>query len=278
MRKNITYIFFFVYVLIMLTAAWWSFDFRFSNRAGFYVEPFQPFQMRYRWLLEKDILKLSMFIPVGIFLVILPGWSAVWWKKIMRAVFIGAVLSAVMQTGRYFLPGRSVGLTDLVMNVGGTFLGASVLCFQFLSRRLLAWLMGACIGCFVLAATFPCKFSLQAASFSALAGRVEFFPMSGMFSLGVLRERALNGFMMMPLGLLAATYALRNPDVRRVLVFTTLVGFCSSLAVEVLQCFLAYRTPSFSDLSLNTAGTFIGGAVAVYLHRCWKAEAKPQLS
>jgi VanZ family protein len=74
--------------------------------------------------------------------------------------------------------------------------------------------------------------------------------------------------MMMPLGLLAGTYALRTRPIGRALLWATLLGFGSSVSVEFLQCFLPYRTPSLSDISLNTLGTLAGAVVAVYLvHR-----------
>jgi VanZ family protein len=73
--------------------------------------------------------------------------------------------------------------------------------------------------------------------------------------------------MMMPLGLLAATYAIRSRTTRPALIYATLLGLCSSVSVELLQCFLPNRTPSLSDISLNTLGTFAGAVVAILLER-----------
>jgi len=93
--------------------------------------------------------------------------------------------------------------------------------------------------------------------------------------MGMLRERALNIAVMLPLGLLAATYALRKDRVGQALRFATLLGFASSLSVELLQCFLPHRTPSLSDLSLNTLGTLLGAVMAVGLER-WTAIRQPK--
>jgi VanZ family protein len=60
--------------------------------------------------------------------------------------------------------------------------------------------------------------------------------------------------MMMPLGLLAAAFALRNRSVQQAIIYTTQLGFASSVSVELLQCFLPDRTPSLSDVLLNTNG------------------------
>jgi VanZ family protein len=275
MRKNLICTLFAVYFLTLLIAEWWPFNFRYPSGAKSPIESYEPMLDRHRWHLEKDVLKLAVFIPIGIFFVVAGSSRLAAWRVIARAVLIGAGLSILMQAGHCFLPGRSVGLTDVVMNTSGALLGASVVFFPALSRRILAGLTLACVLCFVLAATWPCRFSLEAASIASLSARVEWSPFQGDFSFETLRERALNGLMMMPLGLLGATYALRNSAVRRALIFTTLLGLGSSVWVELLQCFLPDRTPSLSDISLNTLGTLAGGIVAVYLDRWGTTHSRP---
>lgn len=267
MKRKFIYALFTFYFLILLTAVWWPINFHIPAESKPFFEGFDPRQLFSRWRLEKDVLKLSMFIPIGILLVVMADALLPKWKIVARAVLVGLGLSVLMQAGRYFLPGSTAGLSDVLMNVAGALLGASVLCFQYLTRRTLGWLTLACALCFIVTATWPCRFTLQAATKASLAARVEWSPLRGGFSLGILRERALNGLMMMPLGLLAATYAMRTAAMRRALIFTTSLGLGSSVCVELLQCFLPYRTPSLSDVSLNTLGTLAGGVVAVYLVR-----------
>jgi len=261
---------FLVYFLMLLAAVWWPINFHLPPSSKPYFESFDLMELRSRWRLEKDVLKLAMFIPIGILLVVEANPRRPKSRIIMRAVLVGIGLSVLMQAGRYFLPAGNAGLNDLFMNSAGAAMGASVIFFARLSRRQLGWLTLACAFCFILTATWPCRFTLAAASEAALARRVEWSPFSRDFSLGIFRERALNGMMMMPLGLLAGACALRNAPVRRALILTTLLGLGSSVCVEFLQCFLPYRTPSLSDVSLNTLGTLAGGIVAVYLER-WAA-------
>ena len=274
MRKFFIYALFALYLFAMLAAAWWPFDFSFSAWSGIQLEDFQPMRLTQRWRVERDMLKLALFIPVGIFLAMAWGAKEPARKKLGRAVGLGIGLSVLMQVGRCFLPGHFPSVSDVVMNATGVLLGASVIYLHQISRRVLWLLLVFCVLLFCLAATWPCRFSWQAATGINLTSRLEWSPFQGHFSVGILRERALNGLIMLPLGLLAATYALRKDRVGRALLFTTLLGLGSSLSVESLQCFLPHRTPSVSDLLLNTLGTLIGGVMAVGIER-WAAVRHP---
>lgn len=266
--KNLIRALFAVYCLLLCAVMWWPLDFAapYPNKP-YYVGAYEPTFVHHRGRFEDDTLKVAMFIPVGIFLLLLPGTQRSRGGTVIRAVLWGLALISLLQVGRYFLPRHFADLDDVVINTSGVLLGAGIIYFQCLSRRSVAWLTALCVFCFVVAATWPMHFSLQAASRSALAARVEWSPFSGRFDLSTLRERALNGLMMMPLGLLAVTYAIRTRPERQALFYATMVGFCSSVSVELLQCFLPHRTPSLSDISLNTLGTFAGAFVAVYLER-----------
>ena len=276
MRQKLTTALFVLYLLAMVATAWWPLDFHFSAGSGNPVEGFQPMRLAQRWRLESDILKLSLFIPVGNLPDhgVGPAIAGSPWKMSARAVGLGVGLSVLIQVGRCFLPGHVPSIADVVMNTAGVFLGAAGIYLHHLPRRVLLVLVVACVLFFGLAATWPCRFTWKAASKAALAQRIEWSPFEEGFSMGAPRERALNGLMMLPLGLLGATFALRRDRVRRALVFTTLLGFGSSLSVELLQCFLPYRTPSLSDILLNTLGTLCGGVMAVGIER-WAAVRPP---
>jgi len=275
MGKILTSALFGLYLLAMVAAAWWPFDFSFSAWSANHIEDFEPMRLMQRWRLEGDMLKLALFIPVGMFFAMAWGSAGSAGKMAGRAVGLGVGLSVVIQAGRCFLPGHIPSVSDVVMNTTGAFLGAAVIFLHEFPRRSLLALVVACVLIFVLAATWPCRFSLQAATGTALTSRLEWSPFAEAFSMGMLRERALNIAVMLPLGLLAATYALRKDRVGQALRFATLVGFASSLSVELLQCFLPHRTPSLSDLSLNTLGTLLGAVMAVGLER-WTAIRQPK--
>jgi len=267
MSRNLIRVLLGLYFFTLLTAVWWPFDFALPTGSKAYMESFDPSLIRHRGRFEKETLKMAMFIPIGIILLLLANQSAPVFSRVIRAAAGGAILSILMEAGRYFLPGRFPGAVDVILNTAGALLGAGVICFRFLSRHQLAWLTALCIGCFVLAATWPGRFSLHAAAPRLLIVRIEWSPYQGDFSMDALRERALNGLMMMPLGLLAGAFALRTRMVKQAVIYTTQLGFASSVTVELLQCFLPYRTPSLSDVLLNTLGTLAGGLVAVYLYR-----------
>ncbi|HEY4246185.1 MAG TPA: VanZ family protein [Lacunisphaera sp.] len=265
--KNTLRALFGIYCLLLLAATWWPFHFASPHPRQPYVAAFDSSLLHHRGQFEEDTLKVAMFIPVGIFLLLLPGTQRSKRGIIVRAFLWGLAFSVILQVGRYFKPGRLADPMDVAANTAGVFLGVGLIFFQCLSRKAIGWLTALCIFCFVLAATWPMHFSLQAASRAALAARVEWSPFSGDLNMSTLRERALNGLMMMPLGLLAATYAMRSRAARPALIYATVLGLCSSVSVEMLQCFLPNRTPSLSDISLNTLGTFAGAMVAILLER-----------
>lgn len=267
--KNIFRAIFVLYGLILVAATLWPFHFAPPDPNQPFLASFDPSILHHRWRFEEDILKVAMFIPVGIFLLLLPGKERSMPGIIVRAVLWGTAFSLALQLGRYFKPGRLMEPVDVAANAAGVFLGVGIIFFRCLPRKAIARLTVACVFSFVLAATWPMHFSLHAASRAALASRIEWSPFSGDLNMSTLRERALNGLMMMPLGLLAATYALRSRAPRGALIYATVLGLGSSVSVELLQCFLPNRTPSLSDISLNTLGTFAGAVVAVLLER-WR--------
>lgn len=256
-----------MYCFLLIAATWWPFHFASPPPNQPYVAVFEPSLLHHRGQFEEDTLKVAMFIPVGIFLLLLPGTQRSKRGIILRAVLWGTAFSLLLQVGRSFKPGRLADPMDVAANTAGVFLGVGLIFFRCLSRKTIAGLTAVCVVSFVLAATWPIHFSLQAASRAALASRIEWSPFSGDLNMSTLRERALNGLMMMPLGLLAATCAMRSRAARQALIYATLLGLCSSISVELLQCFLPNRTPSLSDISLNTLGTFAGAVVAVFLER-----------
>jgi VanZ family protein len=263
---------FVVYAVSLFLEAWWPFNFQFSLGVG---EPpvsrveLLPFGSlaQHRLDLETYARKLAAFIPVGAILAgawvsQLKGRTILW-----RTLLVGAGLSGLIQLGRYFLPGHLARSDDVIVNAIGALIGASPVCFGYLSRRTLGKLTAACAACFLLAATWPWHFSLQAASIASLSRRFEWSPFRETLSLGLLRERALNGLMTLPLGLLCAAYMLRGGSGRQALKAAALLGLCCSASVEGLQCFLPHRVPSLPDICLNTLGAVAGGAVALYLER-----------
>src|SRR4051812_25818128 len=123
MSKISIRILFGLYVLTLLAAVWWPFDFALPTQSKAYLESFDSTLIRHRGRFEKDTLKVAMFIPVGIFLLLLAGRSHPVFGRLVRAAMGGAVLGIFMQAGRYFLPGRYPGVTDVILNATGALLG-----------------------------------------------------------------------------------------------------------------------------------------------------------
>jgi VanZ family protein len=270
---------FFAYALTLCWEAWWPLNFHFGGGPVGRVEwlPFGGLDGFHGFDLETYARKLAAFIPAGTILA--AGWSlGLKGRKILApTVVAGAGLSLLIQLGRCFLPGHYVSSGDVLVNAMGALIGASPAAFGHLSRRTLKALTASCAGCFLLAATWPWHFSLRAASLDALRERVEWSPFDRVFSLAMVKERALNGLMTTPLGLLCGAYVLRGGSGRSALKAAALLGLCCSAAVEGLQCFLHNRTPSLPDIALNTLGSFAGGAAAVWLERLRLHESGPRV-
>jgi len=69
--------------------------------------------------------------------------------------------------------------------------------------------------------------------------------------------------MFMPVGILLALRRIGNVSEIGTLLLITFWGFAFSLGIEVTQFFLPERTPSASDVMLNTLGALLGAQLAV---------------
>ena len=125
----------------MLVPAWWPFDFRLPVEQKPYFESFELVEVRYRSQFEKDVLKLALFIPIGILLAVILNAGMAKPKAVACSVMIGGLISILIQGGRYFLPGNTPNLNDVLINSTGTLLGGLVIYFSDLSRRTLAGLI-----------------------------------------------------------------------------------------------------------------------------------------
>jgi glycopeptide antibiotics resistance protein len=72
----------------------------------------------------------------------------------------------------------------------------------------------------------------------------------------VLIEAALNLVAFIPVGYLAVRSL--PPGAQRPFLLVSLLGFCSSVSIEVYQLFCHGRVPSTSDILMNVAGTEVG--------------------
>jgi Glycopeptide antibiotics resistance protein len=73
------------------------------------------------------------------------------------------------------------------------------------------------------------------------------------------KDLAINVFGLVPIGCcFAALFAWLNGR-KRSLLYTTMLGFCVSLTIEILQAFMPTRFSGTTDLITNTAGAALGG-------------------
>jgi VanZ family protein len=72
------------------------------------------------------------------------------------------------------------------------------------------------------------------------------------------RDLAINVFGLVPLGVCFAALFAWLIGIRRSLLYTTVLGFCVSLTIEVLQAFIPTRFSGTTDLITNTSGTALG--------------------
>ncbi len=73
-----------------------------------------------------------------------------------------------------------------------------------------------------------------------------------------LQDLAINVFGLLPLGFCFSALFAWRMGVRRCLLFTTILGFCVSLTIEILQGYMAIRISGTTDLITNTSGTALG--------------------
>jgi glycopeptide antibiotics resistance protein len=76
------------------------------------------------------------------------------------------------------------------------------------------------------------------------------------FHPAVLVEAALNLLAFIPIGYL--TVRSLSPGSRSPFFIASLLGFCSSVSVEMYQLFCHDRVPSITDVLMNTTGTGVG--------------------
>jgi len=86
--------------------------------------PFSRLCPNYGLLCPQDTgMNIAMFVPVGILSAFIPGrrGGAIW--IIARSAAIGFGLSLAIEIAQYFIPARFPGVTDLLLNTVGAFLG-----------------------------------------------------------------------------------------------------------------------------------------------------------
>jgi VanZ family protein len=82
---------------------------------------------------------------------------------------------------------------------------------------------------------------------------------------GYVKDVAINVLGLVPLGFCFAALLAWQAGRSRSLLYVTIVGFCVSLTIEILQAFMPTRYSGTTDLITNTSGTALGGIL--YLNR-----------
>jgi hypothetical protein len=80
-----------------------------------------------------------------------------------------------------------------------------------------------------------------------------------------IKDLAINVFGLVPLGVCFAALFAWLIGIKRSLLYTTVLGFCVSLTIELLQAFMPTRFSGTTDLITNTSGTALGAWL--YLNR-----------
>jgi len=111
----------------------------------------------------------------------------------------------------------------------------------------------------------PFNFTINSALLSRRPHPIEWIPFSYICpSCGFsIKDKILNTIMFMPVGILLALRRIGNVSEIGTLLLITFWGFAFSLGIEVTQFFLPERTPSASDVMLNTLGALLGAQLAV---------------
>jgi VanZ family protein len=80
------------------------------------------------------------------------------------------------------------------------------------------------------------------------------------------KDLAINIFGLVPLGSCFAALFAWLIGAKRTLLYTTLLGFCVSLTIEILQAYMPTRVSGTTDLITNTSGTALGAWLYLNAH------------
>jgi len=80
------------------------------------------------------------------------------------------------------------------------------------------------------------------------------------------KDVAINIFGLVPLGFCFAALFAWLIGAKRTLLYTTLLGFCVSLTIEILQAYMPTRVSGTTDLITNTSGTALGAWLYLNAH------------
>jgi len=137
---------------------------------------------------------------------------------------------------------------------------------EFLSRHATVLLALYCV--LVLIVTLaPFNFTMDSTLLSHEADPIEWIPFSPCPHCGELhiKDKILNTIMFMPFGILLALRRIGNVSKIGILLLIPFWGFAFSLGIEATQFFFPPRTPSASDVMLNTLGAFLGAQFTVII-------------
>jgi VanZ family protein len=126
------------------------------------------------------------------------------------------------------------------------------------TRSFIPWLLAAVVALIVYGSLYPFNFkpdSIQGGVFQAL--RELSWARSGR------GDRIANVLLYLPLGF--CLFLMLDMRLRRsgAMLLATLIGTLLSLALEVAQVYVSSRVPSFTDVTLNAAGTLLGTAAGI---------------
>ena len=121
---------------------------------------------------------------------------------------------------------------------------------------------------------WPLQFSLQPRDPTDPHARVEWFPFSYRCpDCGWdWKDKLLNLAMFVPFGFLTGGQRAAAKTVLANTVYPTVLGFCLSLGIETIQYFLPARTPTASDVLMNTLGAGVGALLAWFARLVWESK------
>jgi len=111
----------------------------------------------------------------------------------------------------------------------------------------------------------PFNFTINSTLLSKRPHPIEWIPFSYICPLCGLdiKDKILNTIMFMPFGILLTLRLIGNELDIGTLLLITFWGFAFSLGIEATQYFLPARTPSASDVIMNTLGSFLGALLVI---------------
>lgn len=228
--------------------------------------------------LQKDLINLTFFVPIGLLLAGLPAASWQQKRTWFKVALLGTGLALVIEMEQLFVLSRSSKATDVLTGGLGVLAGwlIGLTCCRRSAHSPLAVLgpvPHACLWAGYLALLVfvswqPCRFDFSPSTAFDRLSQTPRIPFQDYFAgeyLNAFDQIVEKSLLFVPLGMLLATYQ-RGSASWRTTLFVLLFGGLVALVLECGQLFLPTRYASVTDILMGSLAGCAGWAVTTHVY------------